>query len=277
MNPLLIAEEEVFKAGKDKLLYSPGRLDKITNGSLIYCVSGEAEVMINLKQYQVIPHTCMVLFPGSIFSVSSASEDFLVLYFSFSKEMVKKIFFRLEPSFIHFLKETACFTSVHPDSIKVTLWVLETGLAIYDEKENVFRDRIAQHLLQIFFLNAFDKAQRLFTKAQLEGADRKSQLFKKFIRLVHTHCVEQRDVSFYAEKLCISSRYLSEVTRSVTKHSTKKLIDEFLVLEIKVLLQTTNLSLKEIAERCRFPDQSFFGRYFKKHTGMSPKEFREKM
>ena len=115
-----------------------------------------------------------------------------------------------------------------------------------------------------------------FTKEQLEGGNRKGQLFKKFIHLVHTNCTAQRDVAFYAEQLCISTRYLSAITKEVGQISAKEIIDEFLTLEIKVALQSTNLSLKEIADRYNFPDQSFFGRYFKKHTGMSPKEYRAK-
>ena len=66
------------------------------------------------------------------------------------------------------------------------------------------------------------------------------------------------------------------VLAQVGQISAKEIIDEFLTLEIKVALQSTNLSLKEIADRYNFPDQSFFGRYFKKHTGMSPKEYRAK-
>ena len=138
------------------------------------------------------------------------------------------------------------------------------------------RCRAADALLQIFFLDTYDKVQRYFTKEQLEGGNRKGQLFKKFIHLVHTNCTMQRDVAFYAEQLCISTRYLSAITKEVGQISAKEIIDEFLTLEIKVALQSTNLSLKEIADRYNFPDQSFFGRYFKKHTGMSPKEYRAK-
>ena len=93
---------------------------------------------------------------------------------------------------------------------------------------------------------------------------------------MHTHCALQRDVAFYARELCITTRYLSTITKEIGKTTAKNLIDSFLILELKVALQSTDLSLKEIAEKYRFPDQSFFGRFFKKHTGMSPKAFRAK-
>ena len=62
----------------------------------------------------------------------------------------------------------------------------------------------------------------------------------------------------------------------VAEDSAKEIIDENLILELKMALQSTGMSLKEIADKYHFPDQSFFGRYFKKHTGMSPKEYRAK-
>lgn len=86
----------------------------------------------------------------------------------------------------------------------------------------------------------------------------------------------QRDVAFYAEQLCISTRYLSAITKEVGQISAKEIIDEFLTLEIKVALQSTNLSLKEIADRYNFPDPVVLRTVLQDHTGMSPKEYRAK-
>lgn len=76
---------------------------------------------------------------------------------------------------------------------------------------------------------------------------------------------------FYADQLCISTRYLSAITKQVAEDSAKEIIDENLILELKMALQSTGMSLKEIADKYRFPDQSFFGRYFKKHTECHPR------
>ena len=244
-----------------------------TKAVLLFCSGGEAEITIDLEKHHIIPNTNIMLLPGSILSLRSASPDFQIHYFAYSGEMMKVACFRLDPAFIHFMKENSCYTHTRLETIRPILRMIEASAAIYADKENQFRESIAQNLLQIFFLDTYDKVQRYFTKEQLEGGNRKGQLFKKFIHLVHTN---QRDVAFYAEQLCISTRYLSAITKEVGQISAKEIIDEFLTLEIKVALQSTNLSLKEIADRYNFPDQSFFGRYFKKHTGMSPKEYRAK-
>ena len=107
-----------------------------------------------------------------------------------------------------------------------------------------------------------------------EGISRQEELFKRFIQLVHKHCTTQREVSFYANKLFITPRYLSTVIQNVTNTTAKSIIDKHVILEIKVLLKSTNLSVQEISNQLCFPDQSFFGRYFKKHTGLSPLQYR---
>ena len=274
MNPLLTTKAETFRAGEDDLDFYRNRLIKLTNGALLYCTKGEAAFSIDLEEYHIVPNTNVMLLPGSILSLKSATKDFRVHYFAYSGEMIKVACFRLDPAFMHFMKENACYTHTDPEAIRAITGLIGASAAVYGDKENRFQESIAQNLLQIFFLDTYDKVQRYFTKEQLEGSNRKGQLFKKFIHLVHTHCTNQRDVAFYAEQLCISTRYLSAITREAGNISAKEIIDEFLMLEIKVALQSTNLSLKEIADRYNFPDQSFFGRYFKKHTGMSPKEYR---
>lgn len=276
MNPLLTTDTEEFKAGKDNLEYFRNRHVKLKNGALLYCVKGEADISIDLQKHHVVPQTTIVLLPNSIFSLSSADEDFQVYFFSYSAEMMRAATFRLEPAFMHFLKVSSCYIHPNPNAIRSILGILEASTFTYEDKENRFKNNIAQNFLQIFFWDTYDKVQRFFTKEQVEGNDRKEQLFKKFISLVHKHSIHQRDVGFYANELCISTRYLSAITQHVSSMSAKEIIDRFLILEIRVTLESTNLSLKEIAERYRFPDQSFFGRYFKKHTGMSPKEYRAK-
>lgn len=274
MNPLSTDDKEPFKAGTDDMKYFNSHLAKMSNGVLMFCYNGEADIMIDLKKYHVVPNTSVTLIPNCILSMMTATADFKVHYFAYSAEIFRSISFRFPPAFIHFMKENACYTHTQKESLRSVRSLVEASNAVYADKENRFRNTIAQNLLQIFFLDTYDKVQRLFTPEQIEGSSRKEELFKKFILLVQEHCTAQRDVAFYAEKLCISTRYLSVITQQMGENSAKEIIDEFLILELKVALQSTDRSLKEIADRYHFPDQSFFGRFFKKHTGMSPKAFR---
>ena len=73
-----------------------------------------------------------------------------------------------------------------------------------------------------------------------------------------------------------NQKSISGQKKNITKEDAKKIIDDFAILEIKVLLQSTGLTIQEIADRLGFPDQSYLGRYFKRHEGMSPKEYQSK-
>ncbi|MBQ8501990.1 MAG: AraC family transcriptional regulator [Bacteroides sp.] len=274
MNPLLTTKQESFRTGTDDLYFYHNRLVKLDNGVLLFCLKGEADVTIDFKHCHLTENTTLVIFPESVVSLLQKSKDFQVHYFAYSKAMLDTASFRLEPAFIHFLRENPCYKQTHPGLLSAIHGLIAASNAIYQDRNNRFREAIAANHLQIFFLDTYDKVERFVEKGAEENCGRKEELFKKFIDMVHTHCTTQRDVAYYADQLCISTRYLSAITTQVAQESAKSIIDNFVILELKVALQSTALSLKEIADRYHFPDQSFFGRYFKKHTGMSPKEFR---
>lgn len=141
----------------------------------------------------------------------------------------------------------------------------------YRDRGNIFRNTIIRNRLQNVLLEAFDKTQRFAPDVHSQtGTTRQADLFQRFVALVHEHCTEQREVAFYADRLCISTRYLSTIIRSVAHSTAKEFIDRSVVLEIKMLLGSTELSVQEIAYRLHFPDQSYLGRFFKKHTGCRP-------
>ena len=103
---------------------------------------------------------------------------------------------------------------------------------------------------------------------------RKEELFEQFLQLLHTHCREHHGVAFYASQLCISPQYLSMLLREQTGKSANKWIDDAVLMEAKMLLKTPQLSVQQVAEQLHFSDQSTFGKFFKKHIGLSPLEFR---
>lgn len=104
---------------------------------------------------------------------------------------------------------------------------------------------------------------------------RTSVLFDKFYRLMEDNIEKQHNVSFYADKLCITPHYLTMISKSNTGKSAIKLIAEELVRKATLLLYDENKSIKEISEQLNFSDQSSFGTFFKKHTGKSPVSFRK--
>lgn len=279
MNPFaLIKKVESFKLGEGNLEYFHNRQVKLRSGVLLFCQSGEANIVIDLEKYHITSHTNIILLPESSFRLIDSTPDFKVGYLAYSREKLMAVSFRLNSNFFHFLKEHPCYTHTDLRGINFAQDLIRISSIIYSDKTNRFQSDIIQNLLQIIILYIYDKSEQLFVKDQNEkNSIRQGQLFKNFINLIYQHCKNQRDVAFYAGQLCISTRYLSAIAKQIGGNSAKAIIDEFLILDIKVTLQSTEMSIKEVAEYYNFPDQSFFARYFRKHTGMAPQQCRAKL
>ena len=102
------------------------------------------------------------------------------------------------------------------------------------------------------------------------GSPRIRELFNRFMRALESRYRESRDVSYYADLLNVSAKYLGIVTRRITGHTAKSVIDHYVVLQIKQSLATEEKSIKELSWDYHFCDISFFCRYFKQHTGLTP-------
>ena len=276
MEVLRTTAEDSFFVGTINCSDMPHHLFKLEDACIFFCHSGEARIEIDLLEYDITPNTQIIFLPNSIINYSYASPDLSISYITFSNAFFQEATVRLNPSFFHFLKENPVVTLPveRTRTINGLIIALED---LYKDKENCFRLQILRNYIQSFLLDIYDKTHRIFEQNRPEGISRQEELFKRFIQLIHKHCLNQREVSFYAQKMFITPRYLSAITQAVAGETAKNIIDKHVILEIKVLLESTDLSIQEIANRLQFPDQSFFGRYFKKHTSISPQYYRRKL
>ncbi len=275
MNPFEIERGESFIIGDSDLRELLDRPYKSGYGMILFCYKGTANISVDLSRWDIRRNTVIVLIPDTILTLNASSEDFKVQYISFSKVLFDEAVFRLDPPFFRFIKDSPCYT--HPADQEETINVIiRLFWLIYMDRDNVYRDMIVKNQLQCFFLNMYDKTRYSFSSRQQNGCNRGEELFHKFINCIHAHYLDQKEVSFYANELCISPRYLSTITRQVTGESAKTIIDRHIILETKVLLRTTEMTVQEITNHLNFPSQSYLGRYFKKHTGESPIEYRMK-
>lgn len=273
-NPIMTTPEEQFVVGDTDLRYFEEHSCCTEGGAILFCRRGSATVTVDQLRDRVTRDTLLLLLPGSILHLNERTDDFRVRFCAFSLELFSEAAYRLDPSFFHILHEHAIIRL--PDRIieGVRNW-FQMASYTYRDRGNIFRNTIIRNRLQNVLLEAFDKTQRFAPDVHSQtGTTRQADLFQRFVALVHEHCTEQREVAFYADRLCISTRYLSTIIRSVAHSTAKEFIDRSVVLEIKMLLGSTELSVQEIAYRLHFPDQSYLGRFFKKHTGVSPTEFR---
>lgn len=276
MHILQLPDDEIFKAGADKNEWLPqGKTMKVDVDTIIFCRKGTANIEIDLIPYEIVANTQLIIIAGSIVHNISNSDDFKISYITFKHEVYDEATAQLEPSFTFFLKEYPC-VQLGEKKINKMNYLVEAMEDFYNEKTNCFRVKIFKNNIQSFLLDVYDKTRTLFKIEKSEEVGRREELFIKFIHLIHKYCPQQREVGFYAEKLCITSRYLSSITQNVADKSAKYIIDKHAIQRIKIMLKYSNMSIQDISYELNFPNQSFFSRYFKKHTGMSPLEYRAK-
>lgn len=276
MHILQLPDDEIFKAGADKDEWLPsGKTMKVDVDTIIFCRKGTALIEIDLIPYEIVANTQLIIIAGSIVHNISNSDDFRISYIIFKHEVYDEATAQLEPSFTFFLKEYPC-VQLSEKKINKMNYLVEAMEDFYNEKTNCFRVKIFKNNIQSFLLDVYDKTRTLFKIDKSEEVGRREELFIKFIHLIHNFCPKEREVGFYAEKLYITSRYLSSITQSVAEKSAKYIIDKHTIQRIKIMLKYSNMSIQDISYELNFPDQSFFARYFKKHTGMTPIEYRTK-
>ena len=121
------------------------------------------------------------------------------------------------------------------------------------------------------FYELVDAAQ--FGEVPVESS-RARELFRRFMELLHEHLMREHEVQFYAGELCVSAKYLTQITKGILGHTPKQIIDETLLQEAMRLLDRNDSSIQEISVSLGFPDQSYFGRFFKRLKQMSPQQYR---
>ena len=248
---------------------------KVDVDTIIFCRKGTALIEIDLIPYEIVANTQLIIIAGSIVHNISNSDDSRISYIIFKHEVYDEATAQLESSFIFFLKEYPC-VQLGEKRINKMNYLVEAMEDFYNEKTNCFRVKIFKNNIQSFLLDVYDKTRTLLKIDKSEEVGRKEELFIRFIHLIHNFCPKEREVGFYADKLHITSRYLSSITQNVADKSAKYIIDKHAIQRIKIMLKYSNMSIQDISYELNFPDQSFFARYFKKHTGMTPLEYRAK-
>lgn len=248
-----------------------------TEGALIMlCLSGRASIEINLQRYELGRNVRAIVLPSSIIQLKPEDDDFTMCYIGCHYGMFHEISNCFDPQFFHFMRDTPCVSlgDDEADYIKVMTDVIRR---IYANREAAFRREMARNCMQNVMFSEYNRSKPFFDSNIGKKGNRKNEIFKLFIQLVHQYCGTQREVGFYADKLHVTSRYLYAVVQGMSDETAKDIIDRHVVVEMKIMLKNTNLNIKEISDRMKFSDQSFFGQYFKKHTGMSPLQYREQL
>jgi AraC-like DNA-binding protein len=139
--------------------------------------------------------------------------------------------------------------------------------------DNFYKKEICQGIILSLFYEFYNLYRHKTPHVDVTE-NRKEEVFEQFLRVLSETFRKERSVNYYANKLFLTSKHLSRVVKEISGKTAGEWIDDFVILEAKALLRSSEKSIQEISEALHFANQSFFGKYFKHHTGMSPKEYR---
>ena len=249
----------------------------ITYGAILICRKGKATVNINYKEWHLHEGAVITVFPNDVVELKVKSEASLfdVEMLKYNASLLREASLQLEQTVYSSLREDRCRQD--PPVVTNIIDSMFALLKVYfNQSECTCISQLVLLQLKAFFVGFHEYLQR---NPQNRPDDevksyRVRELFNRFMMLMERDYKLSRDVNYYADLMHITSKYLTNIVRQVAGHTPKTIIDQYVILQLKMQLQRSSQSIKEIAWEYHFTDVSFFCRYFKKHTGLTPQQMR---
>lgn len=239
----------------------------------IFVSKGSFDFSIGDSNFSAKTNSLVILKPGQEFKFGNISDDITITLVIISDSLAECICAEIQKfTEFHMWKAPSVVNVPAADVDNFKNLFKNLSLNICNIKRPFYSQALMFELLAFFFRTAY----RCFSNFEITEKDPSSMIIsQKFLSLVHTHHQEQRFLDFYAERLQITPKHLSRTVKKHTDISAVDWIEHYVIIDAKMLLRSTDLSIKEISEKLNFSSQSFFGKYFKKYVGVSPKEFRK--
>ncbi|WP_303006220.1 AraC family transcriptional regulator [Bacteroides congonensis] len=250
-------------------LFSIGQPYRIQEGRIIFVNQGSARVLINLIEYTIRQTHFSVITPNSIVQIIEISPDFDMQMMAMNQDFLpisgKEDFFSY---LLHHQKNILLLLS--PQEVLQTEYYFTLMWNILQEP--TFRREAIRHLLAslLYYIEYIAQSNMLMNPVRLT---RQEDIFQRFISLVNACSKKERNVNFYADKLCLTPRYLNTVVRQASQQTVMDWINQSIILEAKILLKHGNRLVYQISDELNFPNPSFFSKFFKRMTGMTPHEY----
>ncbi len=274
-----ISDMEKNSVGSDLILIDKPIISSVFNypfkvdvTTAIICLRGTTRGKINLKTYETSSPGLIIILPNQILEYEYISDDFSALFIVMSSRFTDSLNIEERlPMFISIQNNPSVSLShTELDAITDYYKMLQRAIAFTD---NPYRLEIAKHLTKAFFY-AFGYTVHLKNLKTEETKPKKQLTVEKFLSLLQEHHKEERSLDFYADKLFLTPKYLSKVIKDSSGISASEWIEKYVIVEAKALLKSTDMTIQQISDSLNFPSQSFFGKYFKRIEGVSPRNYK---
>lgn len=238
-----------------------------------YCKKGYIRSIIDLQEYVIKEGMLIVIAPGSIVEPVDVSPDLTLTGMGVSEERMQMAFRQTLPDMLcghrrDFLLTATAGETRLVEQLFALMWNLANDRTVKQQTLDNMISVVGQAYDDIFRSHGGDGV------LQSDAPNRQHELYQKFIALVNEHCCSERQLDFYADRLCITRRHLGTVVREVSGITAKEWIDRAVITAAKVMLRHTDKTVAQIADELHFPTDSFFCKYFKRITAQSPLDWR---
>ncbi|MCK9180029.1 MAG: helix-turn-helix domain-containing protein [Bacteroides sp.] len=243
---------------------------------LAICLKGKARIKINFREYKVETNSVITVTPNCVVEACETSSDLTFQLLLVSIDFLIGFSFPNEFNFFRSITINPVI-GMSKENIPSLLLYFDVIEKKFNEDEHLFTHHIVRTM---FFSLLLELAKVYYDRGDLEESELKSktrgkEICEQFFKLLIVHHKRERKAKFYAEQLCITSKYLSATLKQHTGKTVSELINDAVIVRAKLLLKTTSDTVLEVSERLNFSTPSFFGRYFKQYTSMTPLEYRE--
>ena len=247
------------------------------------CLNGVMRVELNLKTFELGSHDLLIYLPGNIVKVCEGNEGEEppeVMFVAASLGLLQDLridFAKLFSEGIAILDQP--YVQLSQGDMDILAHYYDLMVAITHEKREYLREVVKGLISSVFYLlgSLWNSQPSMGNLPRTTASGRSKMVFESFLQLVNQNHAKERNVSFYADKLYFSPKYFSKLIKEVSGRSAPEWIDSVVVSEAKNLLKYSDLTIKEIAEKLNFSNVSGFHKFFKHNTGMTPKEWRERI
>ncbi len=248
---------------------------------VIYCVSGHIKLNVNLEEYELRENMLFLYMPGNLIRINelvdTRKEDMHYICMAMSREFVGGLMLDANKIFTKNLAliDNPCISLVEKEKNQLCSHV-NLIIDVLKSEMHYKSESVSSLIASVFYFLASVWPGKV-ERSGLAGrnvSSRSRVMFERFIKLVSEYHTVHRNVGFYADRLCLTPKYLSRVIKETTGRSAPEWIDAYVILEAKNLLKYSGKAIKEIVYQMSFPNQSVFYKFFKARTGMTPTEYR---
>lgn len=255
-----------------------GRTVRMKAFTVILCIDGTENGTVNLKEMSINKGSLLMTSPNNVLKIEAGYPTATVRGIMLSQDFMRMLQVDVKNSLPLFMRlaynPLVNLTQEQQEDIERYFDLLEN---ISNNSDLAHRDEIVRGLLMSMFYrisDTYEQRPQVLDEKERSVRNRREEYFAKFITLLSENFKRERTVGFYAEQMCVTPKYLSLLIKDFSGKSAAEWIDNYVITEAKTLLRYSTMSIQEVAYELNFSSQSFFGKYFKHLTGMSPSEYK---